>query len=91
MTDSVEIDNETERLLDELARASGKTRDAVLKEAVRTSARAARAASRAQDAGDLAARRRRIMEAVERVAALPILDDRSGDEIIGYDERGLPR
>jgi len=26
-----------------------------------------------------------------RVAALPLLDDRSADEIIGYDEFGVPR
>jgi antitoxin VapB len=26
-----------------------------------------------------------------RIAALPVLDDRSADEIIGYDEDGLPR
>jgi antitoxin VapB len=26
----------------------------------------------------------------ERVAALPVLDDRTPDEIIGYDENGLP-
>jgi len=25
-----------------------------------------------------------------RVAALPVLDDRSPDEILGYDENGLP-
>jgi antitoxin VapB len=27
----------------------------------------------------------------ERVAALPVLDSRSPDEILDYDERGLPR
>ena len=27
----------------------------------------------------------------ERCSALPVLDDRSADEILGYDERGLPR
>jgi antitoxin VapB len=27
----------------------------------------------------------------ERVAALPVLDDRTPEEIVGYDERGLPR
>ena len=35
-----------------------------------------------------------IMEAVrkiqENVAKLPLLDDRSADEILGYDENGLP-
>lgn len=27
----------------------------------------------------------------ERCAALPVLDPRTPDEILGYDERGLPR
>jgi antitoxin VapB len=27
----------------------------------------------------------------ERVAAMPVLDSRSPDEILGYDDRGLPR
>ena len=27
----------------------------------------------------------------ERVAAMPILDSRPADEILDYDERGLPR
>jgi antitoxin VapB len=26
-----------------------------------------------------------------RCAALPVIDDRSEDEILGYDEKGLPR
>ena len=38
-----------------------------------------------------AERLRRIREVVERYNALPVLDDRDPDEIIGYDENGLPR
>jgi antitoxin VapB len=30
-------------------------------------------------------------EIAQRCAQLPTLDDRSGDEILGYDDRGLPR
>ncbi|MCY4095015.1 MAG: type II toxin-antitoxin system VapB family antitoxin [Gammaproteobacteria bacterium] len=37
---------------------------------------------------------RRLMDELNEIAlhcaALPIYDDRSADEIIGYDERGLP-
>jgi antitoxin VapB len=29
-------------------------------------------------------------EIARRCAALPVLDDRSADEILGYDENGLP-
>ncbi len=32
-----------------------------------------------------------LREIGERCAALPVLDDRSPEEILGYDERGLPR
>ena len=34
---------------------------------------------------------RSLNEIVMRVAALPVLDSRSADEIIGYDEFGVPR
>jgi antitoxin VapB len=30
-------------------------------------------------------------EIAQRVATLPVLDPRSADEILGYDERGLPK
>lgn len=43
---------------------------------------------------DVERRRRRpagVGDIVERFAALPILDDRTADEILGYDEDGLPR
>jgi antitoxin VapB len=29
-------------------------------------------------------------QAIERLASLPVLDERSDDEILGYDEHGLP-
>ncbi len=32
----------------------------------------------------------KIMRIANRIAALPVLDDRSADEILGYDENGLP-
>jgi antitoxin VapB len=34
--------------------------------------------------------RARIAEIVAGIAALPVVDDRSPDELIGYDEFGLP-
>jgi antitoxin VapB len=36
-------------------------------------------------------RRRSIDDLVDRFKQLPVLDDRSADEILGYDENGLPR
>ena len=38
----------------------------------------------------LARRRARINAIVEHCASLPVLDDRSPEEILGYDENGLP-
>ena len=35
--------------------------------------------------------REELREIARRCAALPTLDDRSADAIVGYDERGLPR
>ena len=32
-----------------------------------------------------------LMAIARRCAARPVIDDRSPDDIIGYDERGLPR
>ena len=37
-----------------------------------------------------AAQRRRIQVLIDGVSKLPILDDRPSDELIGYDEDGLP-
>jgi antitoxin VapB len=34
--------------------------------------------------------REHIMAIARRYASRPVIDDRSPDEIIGYDERGLP-
>ncbi len=32
----------------------------------------------------------RLRRLAEEVAELPVLDDRTADELLGYDERGLP-
>ena len=34
--------------------------------------------------------RKAIERLIDEVAALPVLDDRTPDEILGYDEHGLP-
>jgi antitoxin VapB len=40
--------------------------------------------------GAYATRRAEIRRVRERYLALPLLDDRPADEVIGYDEEGLP-
>lgn len=77
-------DPETDRLARQLAAATGETLTDAIREALRE--RLAREAQRARRG--LGAEVRRIQE---RVARLPVLDDRTDDEILGYDENGLPR
>ena len=77
--------DEADRLARRLAKATGETlTDAVLN-ALRERWERVRRRQRTQR---LAADIRAIQE---RVARLPVVDPRTPDEIIGYDERGLPR
>jgi antitoxin VapB len=77
-------DPETERLARQLAARTGETitvatRRAIEERLKRTGAQARKAAL-LED-----------MEAMQRrLSALPVLDDRRPDEIIGYDENGVP-
>lgn len=75
---------EAERLAAELARITGETKTAAV-----TSALADRLARvrRDHEAVSLADR---LVAIGRECAALPVLDDRSPDEILGYGEDGLP-
>jgi len=75
---------EAERLARELAEATGEN----ITQAVTTALREQliRKTGRVRDL----TLREDIRRIQERVAKLPVLDDRSPDEIIGYDEHGLP-
>ena len=77
-------DPETDRLARELARATGES----LTEAIRAALRERLERERRRRRGDAASGIRRIQE---RIARLPVLDRRPADEILGYDEHGLPR
>jgi antitoxin VapB len=77
---------ETERLAREVAVLTGESLTAAVHKALeerlqRLQARCERAEAR---------RRAEILAIIEEAAALPLLDDRSEDEILGYDEHGLP-
>lgn len=78
-------DPESDRLARELAQATGES----LTEAVRTALqeRLERERDRRRPGRDLAADVRRIQE---RLARLPVRDPRCADDIVGYDEHGLP-
>jgi antitoxin VapB len=78
-------DPETDSLARQVASITGET----LTQAVRT-ALAERLERERLKRGKTADLEAEIDAIVRRVAALPVLDDRSPDEIIGYDENGLP-
>lgn len=77
-------DHETERLAKALAEKTGETITMATRRALEERLRRlANASSRDVLLEELAASRRRF-------AKLPVLDSRSADEILGYDENGLP-
>ena len=78
-------DAETDRLARQVARLTGET----LTEAVRTSLaeRLRRETMKRGRPGSLADELEAI---VRRGDALPVLDDRTAEDILGYDENGLP-
>ena len=78
-------DPETERLARNLAQLTGETITAATKRAIEERLRRVGGHSRkAALLQDMAEIRRRWSE-------MPILDDRTADEILGYDAHGLPR
>jgi antitoxin VapB len=77
---------ETEKLVRELARRRGQGITEALTDVVRREVeRERRKPPRRQSYAEFS---RRIDEIVERVKRLPVLDDRTPDEIIGYNEHG---
>jgi antitoxin VapB len=79
-------DPDTDRLARELARLTGETMTSAIRVALEQ--RLEREKRRRQAEID---RRRKAVDAiVERFSTLPVLDDRSEEEILGYDEHGLP-
>jgi antitoxin VapB len=78
-------DPETERLARDLARRTGESITVATRKALQERLRRVGSTDRKSFLlADLAAIRRRCAE-------LPVLDPRTPEEIIGYDERGLPR
>ena len=76
---------EAERLAAELAKQTGETKTEAVTKALRDRlTRVRRERSRRRLADELEA-------IAEHCANLPVLDARFADEILGYDEHGLPR
>lgn len=78
-------DPEADRLARELAAATGESLTVAIARALQERLdRVRRRPGRRRLADDLD-------EIAKRCAALPVFDDRTPDEILGYDEHGLPR
>jgi len=79
-------DAEAHALAAELARRTGHSLTQVVKEALRERLERERSSPRRTDRLV-----ERAMELGRRISSRPVLDPRSPDEIIGYDDSGLPR
>ena len=78
----LQIDNpEADQLAQELAEVTGESVEGAVTRALRDQLAKQR---------DIQRRLEAIRKISERFSALPILDPRTPDEIIGYDEHGLP-
>jgi antitoxin VapB len=78
-------DPEADRLARELARATGESLTEAVTAALRERLARIEQRPKARRLAD------ELDEIAKRAAALPVLDDRSPDEILGYDDKGLPR
>jgi antitoxin VapB len=77
--------SETERLARQVARETGESLTEAIQHALRD--RLERTKKQRQQKALV----EKVTEILNRVRALPDLDTRSADEIMGYDEHGLPR
>ena len=76
---------EAERLARELARRQGASITDAVTSALRAELERERRRLRPKPVAD------RLLEIARRYSALPTLDERGADEILGYDDAGLPR
>jgi len=76
-------DREADRLIRQLAERTGESITDAVKKAV-----AERLEKTPLSHGEIAERKRRINALLAKVDAIPIVDNRSADEILGYNEFG---
>ena len=74
-------DREAEQLLGEVSRQTGESVEALVRDALRHRLLQL-------DSEEVQRRRRAIREIQDRVAAMPVLDTRPMNEILGYNEHG---
>jgi antitoxin VapB len=78
-------DDQTDLLARQVAKVAGES----LTEAIRVSLQ--ERLERLTGKRRASTRREKLREILQRVDSLPRIDDRSEDEILGYDQKGLPR
>ena len=89
MNITLPADADTERLARSLAEATGTPLPTIVKQAIEAeAAKVGVSASARLSRAELLAR---MTEITDGFANLPVNDPREPDEIIGYDERGLPQ
>jgi antitoxin VapB len=76
---------ETEELAETLAKLTGETKTQAVTKALRDRLERVRRRLSGRRLAD------ELDEIALHTASLPVLDDRDADEILGYDESGLPR
>ena len=79
-------DPETDRLARELAALTGETMTQAIKTAIEQRLKRERFGREAETEE----KKRKVLAILERIWAMPVLDDRPADEILGYDENGVP-
>jgi antitoxin VapB len=82
---------EIEELARLVAAESGKTPEEVVREALEAHAREAGIVSTGKQTANKKPSAERMMAISERFAHHPVLDPRTPEEIIGYDDFGVPR
>ena len=85
------IPTDTERLARLLASKMGKSPEDIIRQAVEATARTAGVIDDEIDETERAAMIDAAQAIVARSAMRPVLDARTEDEILGYDEYGIPR
>ncbi len=84
----ITLDERTEELARRLAEQSGQTPADMIRQLLEERARE-RGLTGAS--GHRRPNYERMREIAKRISSMPVLDDRSADDIIGYDEIGVPR
>lgn len=91
-TTTLPADLETERLAKQMAEAAGKPVETILREALAAHAWGLGVIPPAQPRRRTPDQiRAALEEASARFSAMPVIDARTPEEIIGYDEIGIPR